>query len=554
MRRWSAGAAVPLFLLVLLLVHGTALLAADVILDNARQYGPPLVAHRLADAWLLAQPQVHYFHDATPRLFRWIIAALPLPVPLATKVYALVLLLPLAALAWSLARTLFRDPVRAATFAVLLLANAVFSNQMLTGTPRDLGTVLFLALLLALLQRRFALMLAALVPLMGIYPTFGLLALVMLWLALLPALARAPRRAVPLLLSLPLALLGLKGLGPTLDPTIWGPTFRLWDQRGFAALAGINPLHPPVEGFGPSVARLFGWQATPAQLVALLGDKRFRILPAAGEHAFGWLGSPSSILLLAALLAGLRLLWLLRRGQGPQLRTRLLDLRRRLAWPWRVFCALGLAALALFLLAFALAFQLHNPNRYGMMPAVLLLSLVEVSVLAPPAGVAAGWRRALLPWLLALLLPLLRAPVDPLPIPADALAAVAGQLTAPRPQLLVWSTGVPEHDPRRAQLSAIASALPLSEGVRVFYAEEMDRGFHLRAIREAQQLRQAQYQLSERLAQPDPRLRQDLEQRQVTHLLGGRQALAALPARPGCLRPIPGDLALLPTACLDAPP
>ncbi len=56
--------------MVLGLVHGPQLLDAAVILDNTRQYGPP---------------QVHYFHDASPRLYRWLVGGLPLEVVPASK-------------------------------------------------------------------------------------------------------------------------------------------------------------------------------------------------------------------------------------------------------------------------------------------------------------------------------------------------------------------------------------------------------------------------------------------------------------------------------------
>lgn len=545
--RARVGGAVPLFLLVLLLVHGLPLLGSGVILDNTRQYGPPLVAARAGDAWLAAQPQIHYFHDASPRLYRALVGGLAawMPVVAATKAYALLLLLPLAAIARGLGRMLWRDPVRAAGFAVLLLANAVFSNQMLTGTPRDLGTVLFLGLLLALLQRRFVAVLAALVPLVGIYPTFGLLALGTLWLALLPELRQPPRSWAPLLLSLPAAALGLKLLGPGLAAAAWGPTLRLFGQPALGSMAELSRRNAEADGLGPSVARYLGFVPSPAHLLALLRDKRFRFLPAPGEHAFGWLGAPLTILVVVALLAALTALVHRLQDRGTGLPAPLpFSLPWRPAWPQRVLLALGLAALLLYLLSFALAFRLHNPNRYGMMPAVLLLSGVEMAGL----GLLLGQRRGawLLPWLLALALPLLRAPVDPLPLPADALAAVAAPLRAPGSQLLVVENG--------ERAGAIANALPLTHGVRVFYAEEMDRGFQLRAIQDGQELRAHRRALAEAVQRRDPALAAELARLRISHLLGAETELAPLAARPACLVPIPESLALLPADCLAPAP
>lgn len=547
--RWpAAGWAVPLVVLVLLVAHGGFLLRPDVILDNTRQYGPPLVAQRAGDAWLAAQPQIRYFHDAAPRLFRALVGTLPLPVVAATKLVAVLLLAPLAAVAWGLGRVLWADPALSAAFAVLLLANAVYSNQMLTGTPRDLGTVLFLALLLALLQRRFGWVLAALGPLMGIYPTFGLQALATVWIALLPELRRPPRPLLTLVLSLPVAALGLKGLGPSLNAAVWGPTLRLFDPAPFASLADLVRRNLAADGLGPSVARFLDFHPSPSHLLALLADKRFRVLPASGEHAFGWLGAPLTILVVVGMGAGVRALLQGRDGGvGAVVAVvaawgRSLNGRR---WPPRVLVALGLASLLLYALSFALAFRLHNPNRYGMMPAVLLLSAVELAGLAWLIGPRPRLVR-LLPWALALALPLLRAPVDPLPVPGEALAAVAAQLTAPRSQLLVLSDEGPS--------GAIANALPLTHGVRVFYAEEMDRGFHRQAIRDGLELRAARHALAEAVERRDPGLRRQLEERRITHLLAPPERLAPLAARPDCLVLVPGALALLPSACLSPAP
>ena len=74
--RFGVGCSVPLFVVVLLLVHGLPLLDGGVLLDNTRQYGPPLVAARAGDGWLAAQPQIHYFHDASPRLYRALVGGL----------------------------------------------------------------------------------------------------------------------------------------------------------------------------------------------------------------------------------------------------------------------------------------------------------------------------------------------------------------------------------------------------------------------------------------------------------------------------------------------
>lgn len=544
-RGWLAWAAPLLLLLVVLLRWGGALVDPGLLLDNTRQYGPPLVARLNGDGWLAAQPQVHYFSAAAPRLYQAALLALAgglqLTVPAATKLLAFGLLLPLAALAWGLARGLLRDPLQRGLLAVLLVANAVFSNQMLTGTPRDLGTLLFFALLLAWLEGRWLALLLAQGLLAAAYPTFGVLALLATGGAVLLAAPAAPaaggqlqrwwpccRRLLPLLL---VTVVGLRLLGPQIDPGSWGPTFRLFDSSHFGA---APPLDPQLlaGGGGPSVARLAGFRATPASLLALLGDKRFRPLPASGAHAFGWLADPASLLLLAGLVALIRL-GLARRRGDPSSPVAL----------WRHWCAgdpgrrrrasqlaaaLLAAALLLYGLSFALAFRLHDPNRYLMMPAVLLLSAADYSLLAWLLRRRGGW---LLPLLLALALPLLRQPVDLLPVDAAAIRAV-GVAVAPQPaaQVLVLP------GPRATDL---ASALPVAAGVRVYYAEELDRGFQRRAISEGLQLRWRQQQLADALRRADPALAPQLRQLGVTHLLATPAALASLKPRPGCSLNLP---------------
>ncbi|MCP9792105.1 hypothetical protein KBZ20_09015 [Vulcanococcus limneticus Candia 3F8] len=552
--RWAGAGGLAwlaplLFLLVLLLRFGGAVADPGQLLDNTRQYGPPLVAALKGDGWLAAQPQVQYFAAAAPRIYQGLVLALAgglqLTVPVATKLLAFALLLPLAALSWGLATSLLRDPARRALLAVLLLANAVFSNQVLTGTPRDLGTLLFFALLLAQLQGRWRWSLLCLALLAAAYPTFGALGLLTTaGAALLAAWAGAPRwrwrwprraalgpLALRLLLLVLATLLGLKLLGPQIHAATWGPTFRLFEAGHFGAAPALEPAL--LQGdLGPSVASLHDFRPTPAVLLELLRDKRFRPLPASGQHAFGWLGDPASVLAVAALLAAVRLVGPLRRGGPAALaqRWRLwrdADPQRR-SRAGQLALALALAALVLYGLSFALAFRLHDPNRYLMMPAVLLLSAAEFSVLAWLLPLRGG---RLLPLLLALALPLLREPVDLLPVNAAAIRAVAAQVPATGQVLVLPGDGSSE----------LASALPVAAGVRVFYAEEMDRGFHRTAIRDGLRLRRQQELVEDSLRRDDPQLAAQLRRLRVSHMLAPREDLAAVRPRAACTTPLPAD-------------
>jgi hypothetical protein len=555
---WLAWLAPALLLLVLLWRWGGAVADPGLLLDNTRQYGPPLVARLHGDGWLAAQPQIHYFSAAAPRLYQGLVLALAgglgLTVPVATKLLGLGLLLPLAALAWGLARALLVDPAQRALLAVLLVANVIFSNQMLTGTPRDLGTLLFFALLLAWIEGRWLASLLALGLLAAAYPTFGVLGLLACAGALLLA-ALAARERVPawrLLALLLVTLVGLRLLGPQIDAASWGPTFRLFDPSHFGA---AGPLDPGLlaGGAGPSVASLAGFRPSPVALLELLGDKRFRPLPASGEHAFGWLADPATLLLLAVVVAAIRLGPGLRRA-GPA----------ALLAPWRAWRAgdpgrrrrasqLGLAlavvAPLLYGLSFAVAFRLHDPNRYLMMPAVLLLSAADYGLLAWLLRRRGGW---LLPLLLALALPLLRPPVDLLPVEAATIKAVAGAM-APAGAPAGAGAGSPQAGAQLlvlpgARAADLASALPVAAGVRVYYAEELDRGFQRQAIRDGLRLRRSQELVVAAVQRADPGLPQRLRQLRVSHLLGSAAQLAPLAPRPACTLALSAAPAGLPRA------
>lgn len=539
-----SGWPLALFLVVLLLRWGGAWLDPTSLLDNTRQYGPPLVARLDGNAWLAAQPQVQYFADASPRLYQALVEAvaglLHLPVVPTTKLLAALGLVPLLLLVWALAGCVLKDRWRRVLLALLLAANAIFSNLVLTGTPRDLGTLLLLALLLARLRGSLGWSLLALALLAGCYPTFGILGVLTL---LLMELLRhwgplaAPR---PVLVdrwaswcwvggpSL-VAALGLKLLGPRLSAARWGPTFRLFESGHFGGLTLGEPI--PARDLGPSVASLMDFQATPRALLALFGDKRFRPLPASGQHAFGWLADPVSLLLLALVVAVGVLAWPPGRGSLDRLRRRVVaHWRQQLeARPdaLRLAIALLLAGLLLYGASFALAFRLHDPNRYLMVPALVLLSGVAWGMLS--LLMRQRWRRWL-PLLLAVLLPLLRQPVDLLPFDQAAAAVVRAQLQPARDQVLLPDGGRP---------GALAAALPVAAGVRVFYAEELDRGFQRQAIADGLRLRRRQKRLLRALRRGDPGLGAELASARVSHLVVEPAWLKALPERPGCRTPLP---------------
>ncbi|MFO7629102.1 MAG: hypothetical protein R6W06_06220 [Prochlorococcaceae cyanobacterium] len=498
------------------------------VLDDTRQFGPPLLWPPGAPPTNV--PQLAYFAAGTPPLYRGLalalIGALGWPPAAALKLLAVLLVLPTALGLWLLADGLVGDGPLAggrgdaspekAVLALFLVGNVLVSTQVLSGTPRDLGSLLLVLALVALLHRRWLLLLPLLGLLAGVYPTYGLLLLATLLIALLLEGAAASgagcRRLLPLLIAAPLvALLGVHWGGPAVQGQNWGPTLRLF--------VGTAPqAQPPWAAVLAEAARSGG--TGPATLLAvppleLLATDRFRPLPGA-KHLLPWIGSLALLALaalmaalMAALPAALPLAWRQRpfpQGLPP--------------WRRRVLLAVLLAGALLYSLAFALAFALHNPARYADLPARLLLSLAELAILQPLLAWPAFRPWSLLAALgLGLALAMAVRPSGPVTLPLAALQPLQDRLAAPlaaggRARVLVLNPG------GDSRLEALNDALALVSGATSFYAQELDRGFHLGAIAQNLALRRdrdwlARQRLDAAAGLPHPWL----EARGISHLL-----------------------------------
>ncbi|WP_161795848.1 hypothetical protein [Synechococcus sp. GFB01] len=417
------------------------------------------------------------------------------------------------------------------------------SSQVLSGTPRDVGTLLLVFALLALLHHNWWCLLPLLGALAGVYPAYGLLLLATLLIALAIQWIRPPpvpasrrRQAVRVLLlalaAAAVAAAGLRWWGPSLDPDTWGRSLRLFIGSAAQRDAGWGTLLREAASRSEGAVSLLD-----APLPTLLADKRFEALPL---HSL-------VILLLGGLIVGRR--WWRRRPGDPQDPP-------ATAWPGQLVLAFSLAGGLLYALAFALAFSLHNPARYAVMPVLLLVSLAEMEIAGALLERRVERRRMMAAVLcLALLLALVGGrPKGRRSVPLEAIRPLQQLIPPslsqrPPPRLLVVN---PE---RTRRLELINNSLALFTGATSFYAPALDRGFHLGAIRVNLQLQQDRDWLTAQpLNDPADLPHPWLAARGVTHLLLPESQPPTRRLTPGCgnaipLRGSPAGLLLVDVAC-----
>lgn len=552
-RAWLATAA---FVALFLALAASRWIDPATVLDDTRQFGPALT-------WLpgwpaVWSPQVAYIAQASPVLYRALamvlIGGLGLPVAAALKALAVLLLLPTVLGLWLLADGLVDGrpqsgaaadgaDYRKALFSVFLVWNVLFSTQVLSGTPRDVGTLLLVFALVALLHRSWWCLLPLLGALAGVYPAYGLLLLVTLLIALLlhwlrpleePASRQrqAVRASLLALAATAVAAAGLHWGGPSLDADTWGSSLRLF--------------------IGSAAQRAGGWgdllreAATHSEGAAGLLDEP--LLEVLTNHRVRMLKIPQVLILgLGALIARRR--WRRRSPDDPFVPL-------TPGWPRQVLLAFSLAGGLVYSLALVLAFSLHNPSRYAVLPVLLLVSLAEMEI----AGALLEWRVDRRRMMAAVLcLGLLLALVSGHPrgrrtVPLEALSPLQ-QLIPPSLSQQPPARVLVVNPERNRRLERLNSSLALFTGATSFYAPALDRGFHLGSIRANLRLRLDRkwitaQPLNESADLPHPWL----GARGVTHLLlpesqPGPRRLTAACSTPIPLRGSPAGLLLVDVAC-----
>jgi len=506
-----------LFLLAFLGLKATPWFDPAVLLDDTRQFGAPL-AIPLGDpaAWL-SLPQIAYFQDVSPRPFtvlaQAVIGITGLPTAQALKVLALVLALATAALLVRLARSL--APVlnlHAGVLALFLVGNALCSTQLLSGTPRDLGSLLGVACLLCWLEQRWIALALALFLLAGCYPAYALVLLSALWLLHGLRLWRARSFQIGswwVVVSLTLlTALGLKVLGPHLDVHRWGEPFRLFGSQAQSAVLGRLELISPRS---PAAAGGLAWSE-------LLESQRFRPWPGSGRLLRS---IPVWLLLLAGLVVDR--VQRLKRPTSRQVEGPLVH--DSLACPsGQLLLLLAVSGAFWYALSFVLAFELHSPSRYLMLPMLLLLAVAESSVLQLGIGLLPGSRwRLMLVALVAILLGIGSRPQGQVSFPLSQVSRLREVLSSqvrrnPSSSLSPLLAVVGASEERRSQ--DLASSLPLLAGVPVLYAPELDRAFHLNAVKQNSRLLALQARLDHAVMRGGPLPLAALAEQRVTHLLG----------------------------------
>jgi hypothetical protein len=552
-RPWLPTAA---FAVLFLALAAPRWLDPATVLDDTRQFGPAL--NWLPGSPAVLSPQLVYFADATPPLYRalarLLIDGLGLPMAAALKVQAVLLVLPTVLGLWLLADGLVDGrpesgdsadaaPSRKALFSLFLVWNVLVSSQVLSGTPRDVGTLLLVFALVALLHYNWWCMLPLLAALAGVYPAYGLLLLATLLIALAIQWVRTPkapsssrlqavRACLLALAAVAVAAAGLRVGGPSLDADTWGSSLRLFVGSAAQRDSGWGTLLREAAMRSDGAVKHLE-----APLPELLTSGRFAVLTL---PRFG-------ILLLAGLIVARR--WW-RRSPGDA------QVPLAKAWPGQVVLAFLVAGGLLYGLAFALAFSLHNPSRYAGLPLLLLVSLAEMEIVGVLLDHRVHSRRMMAAVLcLAVLLAVVGGkPQAMRVVPLEAVRTLQQLLPpsgSPGPQARVLVVN-PE---RNRRLEHLNNSLALFSGASSFYAPELDRGFHLGAIRANLQLqRDRDWLTAQPLNDPTDLPHTWLAARGVTHLLIPESQPPTRRLTAGCgkaipLRGSPAGLLLVDVAC-----
>lgn len=516
---WQLWLPSLLFCLAFLGLQLTPWLDPAVLLDDTRQFGAPLALPVSTGALLFDHPQIAYFQDATPRLYALVaqgwMGVTGLPPAQALKTLALLVGLSTVAVWVRFARSFAPGlALQPGLLALFLVGNALCSTQVLSGTPRDFGTLLAAISLVCWMEQRWIGLGLALLLLAGCYPAYALVLLSALWLLQILRL-RQVRWArlctwAPVLLATVLTGLGLKMFGPHLDAQQWGEALRLFSASG-AEDWGVSPevISPrsPAATYGLTIGQL-------------LDTQRFRPWPGSGRLL------RSLPIWILSLFGGLAVV--VSRYRHPPDPPQPGEAAARLDQPLacsalQLLVTLLATGLFWYVTSFAMAYGLHSPSRYLILPVLLLLSLAEAQLaqLLLAFIPALPWRSVAVA-VLAVVLGITSVPQGHVVISVNQMHQLAKQL-----QLKSQSDTAAHRSPVLAVIGAsqgrrqqdLASSLPLVAGIPVLYAPELDRAFHVKAMNINSQLLATQARLDQAI-DSDQRLPFDsLSRHHVTHLL-----------------------------------
>lgn len=469
-----------------------------VAIDDMRQFGPALAATVGGDTHLLSQPQIAYYASVSPAAYRWLLgllwsaASMVSLVALMKLVAVLLFVITVAAIIF-ICRSLFESGLTRSLFEFFLCANLLMTAQVLSGTPRDLGSALLAWAIVFWIKRGWLAWGACLLLLSGLYPLYGVLLLVAvsIWVLLfdeegVPALgvhALEPRRLSLVLIGAGLAYVGFKLLGPAVASD-FGPVLEI-----FKADYPRVPLGYPIDAF--------------AFAKSVLGDGNFSLVvsPSRAPLQWGLFGWVVVLFIFSCNSVGL---------VGWRLPWRAVCRSRR----WVAFSASLLASCwLLYGVSIFVAFRLHAPSRFTGIAWVVVFAAVETAL-------ALGfWRLSLRRVLLVSVsigLCFLALPVGGYELPAGSIQQLR-DLGLEKSEVNVLALG----KGRDNSFKNLSNSLPLFLGWRSYYLSELDRGYHVNVILRNQKLARSSRQLDKAASTSlsDQRLIARLHELKITHLL-----------------------------------
>ena len=443
---------------------GTLRFAPYTIQDDARQFltwmsrlddAPALQGDLLADYWQSVCPPFYQFIYAATN-------ALGLEPTLFARLLPVVLLFFCAWMAWRIALLMTKRPVVAFVAAACVTSFVLHEDSIYSATPRAFSTPLFLLFLDGLLRDRAWTMIPALFLLGLLYPTTALVGLTMM------GLARIGWRPFRIDLSARTWLLGALGVAavglailPFAGSTAqWEPTLNL-DQA----------LAMPNLGTAAGRSTVVGLNGN----VDYLCSARMGLLP---EIVPCW-STPIALLPNLLLMVPMLLLaWRAVRGTRYQPRGGSREEPGDLIHSWAL-----VAAIAWWIVAVAVAFQLHLPSRYTQRTLSILEFLAIGQMLGPLLerrlrGRRGTWGTTVVGGLFALFfLASFATPTPGLSQPSDA-QAVDRIAALPRDTVIGGVTDQLDYLPAltgRSTLATIEHAIPYHTGYFTPLRDRLER-------------------------------------------------------------------------------
>jgi hypothetical protein len=339
---------------------GTLSFAPYTIQDDARQFLAWM--SRLDDAAAMPGDLLaNYWQSVCPPFYRFIYAAMNavgLQPTLFARLLPVVLLFFCAWMAWRIALIMTKRPVVAFVAAAFVTSFVLHEDSIYSATPRAFSTPLFLLFLYGLLRDRGWIMIPALFLLGLLYPTTALVGLTMMGLA---RIGWRPLRIDLSARSWILGALGVAAVGLAIIPfagstSAWEPTLNLEQALAMPNL-GTAQGRSTVVGLAGNVDYFCSARMGLLPEIVPCWAHRVAVLP-------------NLLLMVPMLLLAWRALRRTRYRPGEE--------------PGDLLHAWALAAaIAWWLVAVAVAFELHLPSRYTQRTLSILEFLAIGQMLGP---------------------------------------------------------------------------------------------------------------------------------------------------------------------------